>query len=203
MNAVNPADVGKFFKRMRKENNLTQQNVADRLLVSPQAVSKWERGECLPDITLLPEIARLYGVSVAEILEAGETGASRGEGAAADELRGLLRRLNAFVSDALFARVLDMLKTAGDLSELSIPPQFFMVLNTAQKDALAENLLAGGNASLTEELFLYLGKPQREKIVRRLAEESRFAELAELSPYITAGMKMKLLTEFDNEEESL
>lgn len=56
------------FKRLRKENNYTQENIAEILGVSFQSVSKWEREECLPDITLLPAISSLFNVSVDELL---------------------------------------------------------------------------------------------------------------------------------------
>ena len=52
------------LKQMRLERKLTQQQVADALGVSMQSVSHWERGNTLPDIMLLPEIARLYGSTV-------------------------------------------------------------------------------------------------------------------------------------------
>ena len=52
------------IKRLRKQRNLTQEALAEVLGVSFQAVSKWERGECCPDVTLLPEIAGFFAVPV-------------------------------------------------------------------------------------------------------------------------------------------
>jgi len=54
--------------RLRKEKGLTQADVAERLSVSPQAVSKWEKGDSFPDVSLLAPLARLFGVSVDELL---------------------------------------------------------------------------------------------------------------------------------------
>ena len=48
-----------FFAALRKANGLTQQDVADRLNVSNKAVSRWERDECAPDISLIPAIAEM------------------------------------------------------------------------------------------------------------------------------------------------
>ncbi len=56
------------FARLRKEKNLTQADVAEKLHVSPQAVSKWEKGDSMPDISLLPDMAVLFGVSVDALL---------------------------------------------------------------------------------------------------------------------------------------
>ena len=56
--------IAENLKRLRKEKDFTQEYAAEALNVSPQSVSKWERGETLPDITLLPALSNLYGVSV-------------------------------------------------------------------------------------------------------------------------------------------
>lgn len=59
---------GEKLIKMRKSANLTQEEVATHLGVSPQAVSKWENDLSCPDIMLLPRIAKLYGTSVDELL---------------------------------------------------------------------------------------------------------------------------------------
>ena len=59
---------GENIKNLRREQNLTQQELADIFGVSFQAVSKWERGEAFPDITLLPEISNFFAVSIDDLL---------------------------------------------------------------------------------------------------------------------------------------
>lgn len=60
---------GAFIAEQRKEKNLTQKELADRLLISDKAVSKWERGLSFPDITLLEPLADVLSVSIAELME--------------------------------------------------------------------------------------------------------------------------------------
>ena len=56
--------IAENLKSLRKGKDLTQEEAAEMLGVSPQSVSKWERGDTMPDITLLPALANLYKVSV-------------------------------------------------------------------------------------------------------------------------------------------
>ena len=60
--------VGKKIAFLRKQKGLRQEELAQMLEVSPQAVSKWENGHTYPDITLLIPLARILGVSVDELL---------------------------------------------------------------------------------------------------------------------------------------
>lgn len=60
---------GQFIAACRKSRHLTQKELADRLGVTNKAVSKWETGQGMPDISVLLELGRILGVSVEEILE--------------------------------------------------------------------------------------------------------------------------------------
>ncbi|MBR4858138.1 MAG: helix-turn-helix transcriptional regulator [Clostridia bacterium] len=60
--------IGSKIKFMRKKNGLTQEQLAEKIGVSFQAVSKWENDIALPDITMLPILADFFGVSTDEIL---------------------------------------------------------------------------------------------------------------------------------------
>lgn len=60
--------IGDLIKQIRKEKNLTQKGLADILMVTDKAVSKWERGVGYPEITLIPELANALGITVSELL---------------------------------------------------------------------------------------------------------------------------------------
>ena len=60
--------IGNRIAALRREKNLKQDDLAQMLEVSPQAVSKWENDQTCPDISLLPKLAKILGVSVDELL---------------------------------------------------------------------------------------------------------------------------------------
>lgn len=60
--------IGQFIAALRKANGMTQKQLAERLNVSDKAVSRWERDESAPDLSLIPVIAEIFGVTSDEIL---------------------------------------------------------------------------------------------------------------------------------------
>lgn len=60
--------IGAFIAALRKANGLTQKQLAEKLNVSDKAVSRWERDECAPDLSLIPVLAEIFGVTSDEIL---------------------------------------------------------------------------------------------------------------------------------------
>ena len=61
--------IGKRIAHLRKEKGLTQEELAGHMGISPQAVSKWENDQTCPDISALPRLSKLLGVTVDELLE--------------------------------------------------------------------------------------------------------------------------------------
>ena len=60
--------IGENIKRLRKQKGITQDTLAEHMHVSTAAVSKWERNESLPDISLIIPLASYFNVSTDEIL---------------------------------------------------------------------------------------------------------------------------------------
>ena len=77
---------GGLIAQVRREKELTQKDLAERLHVSVQAVSKWERGLSCPDIALLEPLAEALDLTVTELLS-GQRGEEPGEEAVRDSLR--------------------------------------------------------------------------------------------------------------------
>ncbi len=69
---MNTEKIAGQISNLRKAKRLTQNELGERAGVSFQAVSKWERGETLPDISLLPDLAKILETSIDNILLGGE-----------------------------------------------------------------------------------------------------------------------------------
>lgn len=59
---------GAVIKKLREDNKMTQEELAEKIFVSSKAVSKWETGQGLPDISLLEPLAEALGISVIELM---------------------------------------------------------------------------------------------------------------------------------------
>ena len=60
---------GLLLLRLRKENGMTQKQLADKMNLSDKTISKWERGKGCPDVSLLNDLSEIFGVNIEEILK--------------------------------------------------------------------------------------------------------------------------------------
>ena len=65
---MNQEKIGKFIAYCRKEKNMTQEELAQKLHLTDKAISKWENGRCLPDLSILEPLSKTLDVSINEIL---------------------------------------------------------------------------------------------------------------------------------------
>ena len=86
---MDPRMIGSLICRLRKEQQLTQRQLAEQLCVSDKAVSKWERGLGCPDISLLPDLARLLGIELEGLLS--------GQLDSNEPLGGNMKNLNFYI----------------------------------------------------------------------------------------------------------
>ena len=63
-------EMGALLARLRKERNMTQRELAEKLNITDKAVSKWERGLSCPDLTTLPALAEILDLSVEDLVRA-------------------------------------------------------------------------------------------------------------------------------------
>ena len=113
--------LGEKLYNKRKERGLTQEEVAEKLGVSPQAVSKWENGSSCPDIMLLPKIAKLFEVSIDELLsEESEPVAYVPPTKARKSIDDMILRINVF--------------GGGDKVKINLPLVLFRAMISADPD---------------------------------------------------------------------
>lgn len=121
---LDKAQFGAFLTERRKAKGYTQKDLAQRLYVSDKAVSKWERGLSLPDISLLVPLAECLGVTVTELLE-GRT--LDEEALSAGQVEDLLKKTLTFSEQ-------------GPEQDMGMGTRFFTLLLAAVA-VLAETLL--------------------------------------------------------------
>ena len=68
---MNQQKTGEFLKHLRKEQGLTQEQLAEAFYVSSRTVSRWETGSNMPDLEILIELADFYHVDIREIIDGG------------------------------------------------------------------------------------------------------------------------------------
>ena len=92
---MNQTETGKFIARCRKEQNLTQAQLAEKLNITDRAVSKWETGKCMPDSSIMLELCGILGITVNELLSGEEMEMGKNDGTyekKADENLLILKR---------------------------------------------------------------------------------------------------------------
>ena len=76
---MNQANIGSYIARKRREKNLTQEQLAERLGVSNKTISKWENGKCMPDYSVIEALCQALSITLPELMD--------GEDAAEDSVR--------------------------------------------------------------------------------------------------------------------
>ena len=77
---MNQTAIGSYIAKKRREKNLTQEQLAEKLGVSNKTISKWENGKCMPDYSIIEQLCKELSVTLSELMD--------GEDAAEDSVRG-------------------------------------------------------------------------------------------------------------------
>lgn len=178
---------GAYLAKLRKQHDLTQSRVADMLNVSRQAVSKWETGDSLPDIALLPQLAGLYGVTIDQILNYGER--------RPDE-DSMMRHLLEGRPD----KVADMLQNSelGADSVVHVAP----MLKASTLGALAEGLAKHGiDIRHIASLAAYMNETELTRLLKAASLEKLDGALLEtFAPFLDEESKEILFMKLVNKE---
>ena len=211
--------IAENLKTLRKGKDHTQEEVAEMIGVSPQSVSKWERGETLPDITLLPALANLYKVSVDALIGMDRINDEQmknnvfakvykhlREGAVSSAIDEVVEALKLFPNDEDYSSYLAMtLALDGDENKLS------------QAINLCERILADGRGVKTCHTtraalcFIYLKAGEKAKAIETASSlphrrESREIVMAELEKEPTTeeiNSYLKFIAIGENDEQDV
>ncbi|MGG7058190.1 helix-turn-helix domain-containing protein [Clostridium tertium] len=162
----NMKNVGRKISLLRKEKNLTQMELADMLNISYQAVSNWERGETMPDISKLPEIAQIFDTSIDNILGNNSTA------------RLVNNIINTDLSNDIIA--VDEFK--------SITP----ILKPTQISEISNKISYFDNMNDLLEYIPFVSKTIADKIAKKCIENN-YISLDELVPFISKDLLEELI----------
>lgn len=176
----NMENIGRQISELRKSQGMTQMELADRMNISFQAVSNWERGNSMPDISKLPELAQLFGVTIdkllgekSELLEnvVNDTAAQylESNNVSLREFKQIVPLLKPEQADTIFENI----NPSFELSEIAdILP--FISLNIINELALKAAKLK--NYDALEEIAPFVDKSVINDIAREMIREGRSIE---------------------------
>lgn len=170
---------GGYLSRLRKKADMTQSELADRLNVTRQAVSKYELGDSFPDISILVEIAQVFGVTLDELINAGEP--TKGEAAILEKIAknesiplgtvSDIVNLAPLLKPSVLDKIADNLMKQGidfdviniiKLAEFMNDESILKMLENTDKDEL--------NPELIEKLIPFLDEKSKGKIFEKILE---------------------------------
>lgn len=106
---MNATEIGKRIEKLRKKSVMTQQGLAEKLGVTDKAVSKWENGAGYPDITVLPKISSLFGVTVDYLM----FGQKRGITIAGNIITDIVKSIDSYPRAGMMSYVTDTQYAVG------------------------------------------------------------------------------------------
>lgn len=65
---MNQEKIGKFISELRKENNMTQEQLAEKVGVTDKSISRWENGNTMPDISILVQLSEILNATLPELI---------------------------------------------------------------------------------------------------------------------------------------
>ena len=89
---MNQLTTGKFISKKRKEKNLTQEQLAEKLGVSNKTISKWETGKCMPDYGIVKSLCEELEITIAELMDGEESEEKSVQAYDDEQIMDLLRR---------------------------------------------------------------------------------------------------------------
>lgn len=158
--------LGARIVKYRKEKGMTQETLAEKLGVSSQAVSKWENDVSCPDISLLPQLSRVLGVTTDELLTGNSSGVKVVPEAQRKSLDELVMRIRVNSAD-------------GDKVKVNLPMSLLKVCMEVGVD-IAPNYVDGVDALRNLDLAKIMDLAERGAIGKLVEVESAEGDIVEV-----------------------
>jgi transcriptional regulator with XRE-family HTH domain len=166
---------GAYIARLRKERDWTQLELADRLHVTHQAVSRWETGDSFPDLATLAQLAQTFGVHMEALLDGDQ--ATPTAGTARDEvLEALTEGQTERIAELAKANPSGM-QTVVEMGPLTRPSVMNRIVES----------MAGYHFTLEQAVALgpFVSRELLDSIVAGIDEPISAQDLADLAPFVT------------------
>lgn len=180
--------IGKTIKEARTKKNMTQLELADRMGVSYQAVSNWERGNSMPDIAKIPDLARQLDLDVKELL--GDE-----DGQVTEAVRKTIDEPEAPLSVEELAEVAPILppedlkeKTEKTVQNEKIDLKALIPLAPFLDDEYMEELIKSADLSDMDGIFEiapFLSDKALDDLVTKMNINDDFSDIAGLAPFLS------------------
>ena len=181
--------IGQTIARMRREHNMTQMQLADEMGVSFQAVSNWERGQSMPDISKLPELATLFSTTIDELLGCHSPLIEKAAEGKLEELPTLTVEEVVDAAPLLPPRQMD--KLTDRLLELEHLPdmsELLRFLPTTKVDALLQQRMDAGRP--LKEYAVFASNNAVDAAAR--AHEQQGLPIDDIAPFMSADCVVEI-----------
>lgn len=184
----NMKNVGFKISELRKQHNMTQMELADRMGISFQAVSNWERGSSMPDISKLPELAQIFHVTIDEILSE-KSGLV--ESAAKDNLGEYLED-NAVT-----------LKEAAEAAPILKPEQINMIFERVEREMMNSQEMHDVGFEDGLQLLPFLSADTISGLARKAADTGSYRKIFEIAPFVERNALEQIARDMEAERKSI
>lgn len=179
----NMENVGRNISELRRRCNMTQMELADKMGISFQAVSNWERGNSMPDISKLPELAEVFGVTIDQLL--GEC-SKIVESAVKGDVKTYLENNEVTAEEIRKAAPILKPKQIDEIAESAI-------LERKEKVNLRE----------IEDLLPFLGREVVNKLALQMANNGEYEELDCILPFVDGDVINRIAHKMIDEGKSI
>lgn len=170
---------GRKISELRKSRNMTQMELADHMNISFQAVSNWERGNSMPDISKLPELAELFGITIDELIG------------------GKLELLDSVVSEKTVEYLQSNSITSDEFKEIA------PILKPDQADTIFENVTPSFDLSEIADIVPFISRNIVNQLALQCSENGSYKDLDHLAPFVDKKILTSIAKKMISEGKSI